>query len=184
MKTVSVGVDAAFKSGNIPLLVLVEMEFSGGTTRACNAGYNFVWGGHTWIGVGNLGKIGAIQEGKDLQMYGCSLELSGIPPEMVAIALNNEYQGNPATIWFAPLDENYTILADPIIVFKGRMDTMPIELGETATIQLTIESRLVDWERPRISRYNDVDQQKLHPGDKGLEFIAQMVEKELVWGGS
>ena len=61
---------------------------------------------------------------------------------------------------------------------------MNIEAGETATISISVESRLVDWERPRVHRYTNADQQIAYPGDKGLEFVAQMVEKELVWGRS
>ena len=45
-----------------------------------------------------------------------------------------------------------------------------------------VESRLADWERPRVSRYTDADQQQRFPGDLGCRFAPQMVEKELVWG--
>ena len=62
------------------------------------------------------------------------------------------------------------------------MDTMPIEVGAQASIQLTVESRLVDWERPRDRRFNHPDQIAEYPDDKGLEYVAQMAEKELVWG--
>lgn len=138
--------------------------------------------GEEWIGLGNLGSIEAVQEGASLQMYGCGLTLTGIPPEYISLALDEDYQGRACTIWLAPLSTDYQILADPAIVFRGRMDTMDIELGETATITVTAESRLADWERPRVRRYNDEDQQSVHPGDRGMEFVQQMVSRELIWG--
>jgi len=49
-------------------------------------------------------------------------------------------------------------------------------------IPFTFGGRLVDWERPRIRRYNNADQQVAFTGDKGFEFVPQMVEKELIWG--
>lgn len=185
MRTTTLSVQTALASDNIPMLALVELEFVSGTLRVCNAGYSFTWGGHKWVGLGELGKISGISEGQELQMYGCTLELSGIPLEYIAESLNPaDYQGQPATIWLAPLDDEYQILADPVITFQGRMDTMAVQLGETATIQLSVESKLVDWERPRVRRYNHEDQIAEYPDDMGLEFIPQMVEKELVWGRS
>ena len=59
---------------------------------------------------------------------------------------------------------------------------MDVQLGKTATVQLSIQSRLVDWDKARIRRYTNEDQQNFFSGDKGLEFVSQMVEKDLVWG--
>ena len=182
MREMTETVLAALRSDNVPLLVLVELDFAGGVVRCCNAGYNFVWDGQVWTGLGNLGGISGASEGQDLQMYGITLTLSGVPPELVAVALGSGYQGRDATIWLATLNSDYSILTDPVIIFRGRMDTMPVEIGQEATIQLTIESRLVDWERPRIRRYNHADQITEYPTDKGFEFVPQMSEREIVWG--
>ena len=63
------------------------------------------------------------------------------------------------------------------------MDTMVLnDGGETATIQVTVENRLIEFERTRIRRYTAEDQKIDYPNDKGLEFVAEMAEKEIVWG--
>ena len=183
MKNATTSVKTVLASENCPMLVLVELDFAGGTVQCCNAGYSFDWNGHTWLGLGQVGSINAIQEGKDLQMYGCVLNLTGIDSSLVSLSLDpTEYQGRMATIWLAPLDSSYQILADPIITFQGIMDVMPITMGDTATISLSIESKLIDWERPRARRYNHEDQISEFPEDMGMQYIPQMVEKELVWG--
>lgn len=182
MRDIQAAAAAAIQGGNVPYIVLVELDFVEGFVRMCNAGYAFQWNGYTWTGAGNLGTISAIEEGQDLQMYGCTLTLSGIASDVIAKCFGVGYSGRKATIWIAPLDSNYNILADPVIVFKGKMDTMPISLGENSQVQVTIESKLVDWERPRVRRYNNEDQQAEFPGDKGFEFVPQMVEKQLLWG--
>lgn len=182
MRTSTETAAAALENTNVPYLVLVELDFVEGFVRLTNAGYAFTWNGHTWTGAGNLGTISPIEEGQDLQMYGCTLTLSGISSDYVAKCFGVGYSGRSATIWLAPLDSNYNILEDPIIVFKGKMDTMPIQLGEQSAIQVTIESKLVDWERARVRRYNNEDQQAEYPGDLGFEFVPQMVEKTLLWG--
>jgi len=168
---------------NFPSLVLVYLDFVSGAVRVTNAGYTVTWGGYNWLGIGNLGGIDAIQEGAALQMYGCSLTLTGIPPELIAEGLTpSDYQGRTATIYLAPLTEHYAFIADPVVVFKGRMDVADIELGETATISMTVESRLVDWERPRTRRYNHEDQIAAHPGDMGMQYVDQVVSMDLKWG--
>lgn len=183
MRTTTTAVSNALSRDNVPMLCLVQMDFTGGTVRCCNAGYPFDWGGHTWLGLGQLGSISAVQEGSDLQEYGLALTLSGIDPNQIALSQDPaDYYQRPCTIWLAPLDDNYLVLADPVIVFAGRMDTMVVKLGSTATIQMTVESKLTDWNRPRIRRYNHEDQTSEYPEDMGLQYVTKMVEAELKWG--
>lgn len=181
-RTVTSAVDAAFAGDNVPLLVFVQFDFDSGTSRITNNAYDVTWDGHTWRGLGELGSIDPVQEGADLQAYSLAMQLSGVPVANIAVALEEQYQGRACTIWAAPLSASYAVLADPVIVFKGLIDDMPVKLGKTATVQVNVQSRLADWDRPRVRRYNDADQQAAYPGDRGLEFVEQMVEKQFVWG--
>lgn len=180
---VTVAAGNALAAENVPLLCFIELQFDSGTVRVCNAAYNFSWNSYTWIGAGQVLGISAVEEGADLQAYGVTMRLSGVPATYVSVALNEHYQGRTARIWAAALDANYTVIADPVMVFNGRMDVMPIRMqGATAVIELSVESRLIDWERPRVRRYNDADQQAQYPGDLGLQYVEQMVSKDLIWG--
>jgi hypothetical protein len=181
-RTLTTAVDNALQGGNVPYMMLIQLDFASGTLRLCSAAYNFSWNGYTWTGAGNLASIQAIEEGAELQMYGVQMTLSAIPAALVSNALNQTYRGRSALIYLAPLDSSYNVLADPVVAFSGRMDQMQIEIGQTATITLSAESRLTDWERPRIRRYNSEDQQAAYPGDLGFQFVPQMVEKQITWG--
>ena len=182
MRTLSTAASNALASDNVPYLLFIQLEFASGVVRVCNASYDFQWNGFTWVGAGNVGSIQPIEEGAELQMYGVAMQLSGIPSSLVANALNQSYRGRNAFIYVAPLDSNYNVIADPVIAFSGRMDTMQIEVSKTATITLSAESRLTDWERARVRRYNNEDQQQVYAGDLGFQYVPQMVEKQLVWG--
>jgi hypothetical protein len=182
LRTLTAAAKAAFYQLNFPMIILVQLDFLDGTVYLSNANYTFTWNGHDWVGIGTLGSIEAISEGSALQMYGCALTLSGVPTELISEALSTNYQGRSATIWLAPLTADYAFIADPVVVFKGRMDTMDIEVGTTSTITLSVESRLVDWERPRIRRFNDEDQRAEYPTDRGFRYVDQMVQKDLKWG--
>lgn len=137
-----------------------------------------------FLGLANLGSVEAISENSGLEMTGVSMTLSGIPTGMVSRALGEHYQGRDCNIWLAPLDSNHAVLADPSLVFPGRIDIMGIALGDSATITLTAENKMADWNRARVRRYTHEDQIAEYLADKGLEFVPQMVEKVLVWGRS
>jgi len=73
------------------------------------------------------------------------------------------------------------VVPDPIGPFLFKMDQLTYQLGRTATIRLTAESRLADWSRPRVRRYNNADHQVLHPGDKFFEHVEKQVEAVHLW---
>jgi hypothetical protein len=77
--------------------------------------------------------------------------------------------------------QGYGIIADPIGPFRWRIDTMAIEKGKTATITLTAENRLADWDRARIRRWTDEDQKADYPTDRFFEFIPELQEKEIIF---
>lgn len=182
-KTVTTAIRDAINAGHATFMVLVELDFQSGFVRVCNANITVGWDSKTWLGLGDLGQISALAETTDLEAKGITMQLSGIPTTMVSTALGEHYQGRSVKVWVAPVDpDDQQPIVDPVLVFSGRGDTMSIELGATATITYTAESRLADWDRPRIRRFNSADQKLDYPGDDGMSFVEQMVEKELVWG--
>lgn len=173
---------AAGKAGVVRPVLLVRLDFASGVVRATSAPFDIIYAGETYLGVGTLGSISAVPEGAELQGYAVQLTLSGIPPEMVALTLNDAFQGRDARLYLGLLNEAHQPVDALMLLFRGRMDTMDLQFGESATVQLTIQSRLSDWERPRLLRYTHEQQQADYPDDKGFEFIAQMAEKTITWG--
>ena len=137
------------------------------------------YGGHTWTGSGNLLNISDVQEASDLSVRGATITLSGMTSEVVALAITQPYQGRECNIYFG-ITSDTTALTQ---VFSGYMDQMNIqESPDTATIELTVENKLIDLERPRVARYTSAYQKSVYPGDLGLDFIEDLQDKEIVWG--
>jgi hypothetical protein len=181
-RSITTAVNNALAADNVPLLIFTELDFESGMVRLCNAEYTFSWNGYDWLGLGRMGSIDVIQEGADLQPYGISLTITGIDSANVSTALNEQYQNRACRIWLAPLTDNYEVIADPVLNFRRRMDNMNLQIGATASITLTAENRLADWNRPRVRRFNNDDQISIYPNDKGFEFIHLIVDKVLNWG--
>lgn len=172
---------AAVTAGHVPYLYFVQLDFSQ-PLRVCSAGYNVDWNGYTWLGLGMLGSIEPIEEQAGLEAIGVRLTLTGVPTDQVAVVLGEQYQGRPCQIWIAPLSADLRLATAPVRLFSGRMDVPTIDVGDTASITVSAESRMVSWERARARRYNNEDQQSRYPGDRGFEYVPQMVSKELLWG--
>lgn len=173
---------AELANPSITPVLFVELQFASGAVRLSTAGSTLAWNGSDWIGVGLLGIVDPIRESTGLEAHGLRLGLSGLDPEVVAIALQEPYQGRPARVWLALINAAGAIVADPLQIVAGRMDTMEVTTGDTATVIVAVESDLALWARPVSNRFTDPDQQRLHPGDKFFEFVVEASERTIQWG--
>ena len=163
--------------------------------------------GITYTGTGNLMQISNLKETAEIQAAGATLTLSGIPADMLSLALSVPYQGRIGKIKFGLIDADNNLLQletafnmllesgidiglesvdqSNVLVdmFVGYMDQMNIdESAETSIISLSLESKLLDLDRPVIRRYNNESQKALFPNDKAFEFLNDLQGKDLSWG--
>lgn len=165
-------------------LMFVEMDFASGFVRCSNATHNILWNSVTWLGVGELGGIDAIQENTELGARGMRVTLSGVDNSLAATALGEHYQNRPIRIYGVPLDDQQRMVLEPMQLWSGHMDVMTIALDRDATITVTAENQLAALLVPRERHYNDPDQQAEYPGDLGLGFVAELAVTQLSWGGT
>jgi|TARA_R110000744_G_scaffold136221_1_gene246005 hypothetical protein len=144
---------------------------------------DLVYDGETYLGVGDLLSISSVKETADISASGLNVMLAGVKSSLVAVAKNQDYQGRPLTLSFGAFNDLGDLVADPVVVFSGFMDTMTIaETGDYSTISIAVENKLIAFERSKIRRYTAEDQKIDHPTDKGFEFVSNIGEKEIVWG--
>jgi hypothetical protein len=172
---------AAVQTEVVSRTIAVALDFPSGFARYCGAPFDLVIDGATFLGVGALGGVSVVEEGIELRAYGLEVMLTGIPRDNVALALTEAYQGRRATVWEVPLDASNAPVADPAVVFRGRMDQMNVSLGETASVTVRLENRMADWERARVRRYTDEEQRRDYPTDAFFGFLSATVEKDLIW---
>lgn len=171
------------QAGEVRPVVFAQLDFYGGTVRAHTGIGDITWGGNTWSGVGDFAGVGEIEEGTDIAARGVSLSINGIPSAVLSEALGAKYRGRAAKIWLGFLNASGALLADPYQVFGGRMDVMSVEdAGDTCSISVQCENRLVDFRRSRVSRYTQEDQNARFPMDFGLQYIARIADQTIQWG--
>lgn len=165
-------------------------------------------GGKTYIGTGSFMHISEVTETADIRAAGSSITLTGLSADIIALALAQPYQGRLCVIKFGIMDANKDLLLKEdtfrvlletgasidistgdttglATLFTGYMDQMTIDEGaDTCTIQLNVESKLIDLERPRIFRYTSENQKAKFPNDLAFDFIPDLQDQSLTWGRS
>lgn len=181
-----------------------ELNFSSKTIRMWTGQGTLVLDdGTEWFGLGQLLNISSIEETSEMAVKGATVSLSGIPSELLSLALSEPYQGRVAKIYFGTFSYgsllqqsgSYILQQDGSRInlqdgskglnelFSGYMDQMNIEeSAETTTIELTVENKLIDLERARVGRYTSGYQKSIYPNDLGLDFIEGLQDKKISWG--
>lgn len=175
----------AITSQNLRPAIFIEAHFVSGPVYVWTGGGTIAWNGHSWQGVGTLVGISPIEEGANIQARGITLTMSGIDATLLGDILLEFQQGLPVLLYLGMFDASGNLIADPIVSWAGRMDQPTIDMdGQTATISISCENRLVDMNVAVDRRLTNEDQQLDHPGDRGLEFEASIQDVMIYWGRS
>ena len=176
---------AALTASVVYPVYLVEGLFASGPLRIWNGVGNLSWDSKTWTGAGTLLGINPVRESTSENPGGITVTLSGIPTEIISLALTEQYQGRPLKVWFALRDDldSTTLIANPYELFSGRMDTMPIQEGpETVTVGVEVDNHMVGMNRANASRQTFEDHQRLYPGDTGFRYVEYVTRHPIRWG--
>jgi hypothetical protein len=182
-RDITAALAAATKADTLRPVLFVELEFSGGTVRFWSGRGEMPFDGKVWTGTGYLGGVSDIEEATEIKASGIRFTLSGLPGEVVAIALDQDYQGRAARVYLGAMSDVNRLISSPKLVFAGQMDVMEIsEDPNEAAISLTAENELIDLERPREFRYTPEDQKEYFPGDTFFDFVSSLQDVDVVWG--
>lgn len=169
---------ALMSSDPVDVFLAVEFGFDSGTLRLWSGVGDLTIGGLVYTGGGDLLDVSGLDEVQELEAKGVTLTLSGVPADLTQRALAETVRYRPIKVLYGVEGTGETVVA-----FSGLMDKMPLEDdGETATIQVMAESKLITLERARVFRYTHESQQVLHPGDTFFSHVASLQDKEIIWG--
>ena len=161
----------------------VSLEFDSGTLNLWSGIGDFTGSdGLTYTGVGELLNIENVDEDKELSSTNMTIGISGLSENIVTYATTEDYQNRPMTIkmFFFHPDTDDEI--GNVILFKGRMDTLTVNDGDSFSVVISAENKLIDLTRPKNLFYTAETQNFLYSGDKGLEFVSKIREQTVNWG--
>lgn len=183
MRNLSAAMQAISQAKVLRPIVLIDLLFDSGSVYLWNGHGNLTNNSNDYIGAGELLAIGAISERTDLTATGASITLNGIKQSLLTISLSEPYQNRTAIIRLGAINESGDVVADPVVMFQGKMDVMTIEdSGEIATITVQCESKFMQLDRAKVRRYTAEDQKIDHPTDTFFDYMAKIQEMAIPWG--
>jgi len=194
-RTLTTAVATAASAEVAHLCHLLSMAFAGGTAYMTTAARDIIWNSQTWSAIGGALSFEAVQETNDLSAQGVKVRLDGISTATIAAILTDDYIGREANLYLAHIAADGTIIADPILLFRGYMNEgWTIQerrdpAGGSCTIETRFVSPLVKLDQVRGIRANLTSHQS-HPDRNGNDYsadtfmrhIATLRETDIGWG--
>lgn len=167
-------IQAAIAAGTVRPVYLAFFDFDGYSLRTWTGEGDVSYDSQTWSGNGVVNRWPIITESVDLVANNITLELSGNFGYGVDIADPTKYRARSCEIYVGFLDANGDLPSTNVVkLFSGRMAQIGfVEDGENDAYSVTVESRLVDLQKAKVSRYTHQSQLQRFPGDMGLEYAA------------
>lgn len=164
--------------------VLVFMDLISAPLRLCSRSTSIHWGGHEWIGAGQLASVESVADGGG-EISGLSFTLTGVPQDDIALARAEQVRWQRVYLYMGALAEADDSIEWCEQMWTGVLDAMHIaDAGDgTAAITVTAEHLGQTLKRPGVSRYTDAEQRRLTKAnpDDSLKYIIDQAGRQIVW---
>jgi hypothetical protein len=175
---------AALQAPSLRPAIFVQMQFTSTTVYIWSGVGSVSWNGQTWMGIGSLLSVSSIEDASTVEARGITVTLSGLDPTLLSDCLSEFQLGLPVSLYFG-LYSGGSLITTPITSWSGRMDQPTIDVsGDTATIAINCENRLLDMNTPVDRRYTNQDQQMTWPGDLSMQFVDGIQDMTLYLAGA
>ncbi len=183
-RNLDASVITALDSSEIRVVLFFSAEFPSGTVRLNSTKSDIVVGGDTYSGTGGISAVSETEESIDDSTCDARFTLTGAAAG-IAMALGENPRGVKVVSMFGFLNSDGTLIAAPTIDFSGRGSHFLVDPGaEISSITLVAYDETGDQERPLEERLTDNEQQRMHPGDIGLQYVASLPNKKFTWGNA
>ena len=126
--------------------------------------------------------IPTFTEETDLTKTSLSIDLSGADQTFISTCLNENIVNDTVEIHRGLLDSSNSIIADPILLYSGNIETFQVNESETeSTVSLTVVSHWADFDKKSGRQTNNNSQQRFFNTDVGMDFSSQTV-LDIKWG--
>lgn len=125
-----------------------------------------------------------VQETSDVAVNTLTLKFSGADQTIISLLLNNNYMNKVAKVFRGFLDDSQTLIADPFLLFDGRISNFSLEENATtSSVNVVIASHWADFEKVSGRRTAENSQKLFFANDKGMEFASKTAQK-IKWGSA
>jgi len=145
---------------------------------------NLTFDGNTYTASSLFLGSSEVQENADVAVNTLSLKFSGADTTIISLLLNNNYMNKPAKVYRGFLNDSQALIADPFLLFDGRISSFTLEENETtSSVNIIIASHWADFEKTSGRRTAENSQKIYFPNDKGMEFASKTAQR-IKWGSA
>lgn len=183
--------DAQIATGVYGAAWLIELDFAGGMVYTTTAPVDIAYGGNTYVGLGNLASVAAIDESEDSGAQRIVIGLALVNAAMLAAVMGSAttYRGRSAVLRLQLLTEAFAPVGTPVKRWAGTMEPARITRGRsgdngsvTGRIELPCSrAGAARQRRYQGLRHTHAQQQQRYPGDVGLQYMQDLIEKPALW---
>lgn len=185
MGILSAGQQTELEKPVVRIVYFVELQFTTGTQRVSTFNQPFTWGGYTWSGLGQLIGMSQIQDEESTEAKGISLTVVAAESSWLALAVGpvDEYRGKIIKIYMCPLDEGFQLVGTPVLVWRGLMDMVVINMDEAGegNIAIKCENSAFGFKRRPVFRMNASQHKRIYPTDTGFDYLIDLIANPQLW---
>ncbi|MGI9500208.1 MAG: hypothetical protein ACR2P3_09230 [Geminicoccaceae bacterium] len=161
-----------------------DVLFDSGELNIWNGSYPVEFDGRIYKPLAGLeGGISIIQS-LDLDDVGGDIQLSGVRPEILAIALSEDFQNREARVYLAARNTQGGVGVAQL-EFSGFIDDIRIQEGpNTPSLEIILRGAFEDLDQASDIRYSAADQDEIDPHDTFFDFLQSAKEKQPPFGVS
>ena len=182
-RSLSAGVLAEIATNKLNPVELVYLGIGAGTYYTDHY-KNIVFDTNTYTASSLFLGSSEVQEDADVSVSNLTLKFSGADLTIISLLLNNNYMNKPAKVYRGFLDDSQALIADPFLLFDGRISNFSLEENATtSSVNIIITSHWADFEKVSGRRTAENSQKLYFPTDKGMEFASKTAQK-IKWGSA
>jgi len=184
MRTLHPDTLAALKTDHLRA-ILIKLDFTPTPIYLSNTAFDVVHNGNTYLGNGQLLKIGKIHQDIDIRVSTVELTLDAVDSSLVSLLLGLPQHGRNVELSLAILNNNYSIIGDVMPMYSMIIDGAPSIIDDPskgkAIIKQKISSEFANWKQKGGIRTTPASLQRFSPNDTGFDFAAES-GREYKWG--
>jgi hypothetical protein len=182
-RSLTAGVIAELATNKLNPVELIYLGISTGTYYTDHY-KNLTFDGNTYTASSLFLGSSEVQENADVAVNTLSLKFSGADTTIISLLLNNNYMNKPVKVYRGFLNDSQELIADPFLLFDGRISSFTLEEDTTSSsVNIIVASHWADFEKTSGRRTAENSQKIYFPNDKGMEFASKTAQR-IKWGSA
>ena len=180
-RSLTTAVKNELASDQLNPIILIYLNIDGGQ-RYTDHYKDIIYDSNTYSASSLFLGLSDISESSEVAVDSITLGFSGADQSIISLILNNDYMEKEAEIYRGFLNSSQSLIADPFLLFKGRVESFNIDEDiNTSVISLSIASHWSDFEKIKGRKTNTTSQQLYFSGDVGFDYASQTTQ-DIKWG--